>query len=1621
MALPAALPHIFPGQASAHPLYFRFTFPLYSLGEQAYPRCIKASLRLALPPYPLPGSVRRVKFRIKGSLLALSLSLVGCGLFSSTPAPTAKSPAGSPQVIDPAAPPPLLPALALGGFSAQGVAPGCSVQGAGGSAPYASGGPSWRQWVYPNTTNPTPFNYATFSTTLVDSGQNLLEPYPDSSGTTYAANPLIYQEFKPKRLVLSGTLEGTSTTINEVYIDGRGSFGMTYPPNLGYYTFPVNNSFGVNYKKFDTATSFVKDSSGADRIFSGSPWFYPTLNGEQVRLPGNQPIKLEFALSSTVNYTRESIYTNYKDPVTSAIKQGWVVVNMPSQDGVLVVTAQRYVLGSSPTVYPTNGTPITLRMSMQGFNNTADSTASFYLRRELWYRPARGVASGQPFFDWLDTRRDRFSGWNTTDQHLGRATVSVSGAISNVTDLQGPADWNLGAASGTNPSNCLSKTVTVSPDQQTFGISGVAAQQPAPPVSVPDPARNLLLNGEAERDPAKSNEPLNWHKVSGGSVLITPGHANTPTAFGTTSATPTVYRQIIPAASLKPNTPYAFKGWLKGERFNCSVYAVYSAGGVDQPGVAPILVPPSTADWTEVGTTFTTPAAALDLQVEVQGAQNCAIDQLQLGPVTEVDNSTSDSDLIPADQITAAIDATITPPTAFAGSEVDFSGANSVGNALTYTWNFGDGTSQVSDPETSGDAVHTYSTPGYYTAHLTVVDAPTGAVKTADFRLAILPDINDLPSHRIVNVNETINFDVKYPVSNLTYEWSFDDGTLLKGSSVSKKVTQGGFSTYTLRVYNGTLDDDGQRHIVTGDEAKYNAALPPLDGDIATRKITTAGSTTLYDSNAFYADFSFPTDGTNVNIVSYQWDFGDGQQQTTTVPTVTHTYSSTSIYAAIVRVTDNYGRQATLRTAVDRSSLYPQSHIQVCLSELIGTCEWPQPPPIQSFPNPCTSRSAIICSLALQPLEVTQSAIANNLPYLLPIKGTQVLARIWPIGGSSLLPVETSFGSLKAGENVVSAGEQTARVYAFDGLRIPDYVIHILPDEQFDFMSPPLDPQIYQDSQGTDHLLQIVNIRESQITEDDQISFSLPIYAVDASGALLSNLSGKLSAYLKDSGVTAYGNTEIVNGVGQMKIYTRIANIQAGKVRPSAVEIISPNCYNEVATPGGILTPCKSAYGVNSTLSNYYCSMYYAGEYDLLYTFGCASNVTSSEAPKGLFATAAIGQLTAQRTVFNAQGFPLNPAFLNRISLGSTAELRKRIDDYLKRYDGSTVSVVVGLVPFLGDGSDLAIQAYYKYATDKGADPVVVTLAAVGFGVDTFTGAGGEFATGIKTVYKLGGPVSKEMISALVDSVKTKGARESFTIIKDSAGFMLKAAVSRNFTVLEDALALAKEGGGNSIQALGRFAASYKTIDAAFPKLPNRLLLKVAKYGMYAPETAKAMGKCGDECVKSIDATKNILNIKGLNNVGAISKFENSYLSVPNNLPNYVPSSSGKFVKTRMTFRSCKINVSKFLPLGVTDYKATFFAVYPDLKSQVIVHHAIEQQVLKLFPGLFTETEIHDIANLRGIPKFDNPDVHLSLLRKEWNKFYSELNGRIPSKAEVYLKVQEIDEKFGFRFLPVVC
>ena len=101
-----------------------------------------------------------------------------------------------------------------------------------------------------------------------------------------------------------------------------------------------------------------------------------------------------------------------------------------------------------------------------------------------------------------------------------------------------------------------------------------------------------------------------------------------------------------------------------------------------------------------------------------------------------------------------------------------------------------------------------------------------------------------------------------------------------------------------------------------------------------------------------------------------------------------------------------------------------------------------------------------------------------------------------------------------------------------------------------------------------------------------------------------------------------------------------------------------------------------------------------------------------------------------------------------------------------------------------------------------------------------------------------------------------------------------------------------------------------------------------------------------------------------------------------------------------------------------SDYRETFFAAHPELRGYVWVHHSIEQQVLKRYPGLFTETELDALERLRGVPNNLNSEIHLSGIRTRWNEFYRTTPNA--TRQQVIDFAKQLYKEYGKSFAPVM-
>ena len=142
------------------------------------------------------------------------------------------------------------------------------------------------------------------------------------------------------------------------------------------------------------------------------------------------------------------------------------------------------------------------------------------------------------------------------------------------------------------------------------------------------------------------------------------------------------------------------------------------------------------------------------------------------------------------------------------GEEITFDASNSYdpdGTIVSYTWDFGDGTTATGKVVT-----HAYADNGVYTVTLTVKDND-GATDTDTVTATInnVPPTADAGGPYSGYVGEEITFSGSASdpgtADTLTYTWDFGDGTTATGQTVTHVYSAPGNYTVTLTVE----DDDG--------------------------------------------------------------------------------------------------------------------------------------------------------------------------------------------------------------------------------------------------------------------------------------------------------------------------------------------------------------------------------------------------------------------------------------------------------------------------------------------------------------------------------------------------------------------------------------------------------------------------------------------------------------------------------------------------------------------------------------------------------------------------------------------------------------------------------------------
>ncbi|MGB6301566.1 MAG: PKD domain-containing protein, partial [Rivularia sp. (in: cyanobacteria)] len=225
-------------------------------------------------------------------------------------------------------------------------------------------------------------------------------------------------------------------------------------------------------------------------------------------------------------------------------------------------------------------------------------------------------------------------------------------------------------------------------------------------------------------------------------------------------------------------------------------------------------------------------------------------------------------------------------------------------DTLTYTWDFGDGSTTV-----EGETVnHQFADNGTYTVTLTVENAGGSTQQTFTVNVDNVSPVVEALDNQITLQGTTVNFDGSFTDPGIldthTIEWDFGD------SFVATGILEPTHTYATPGTYNVTLtitDSDGASTKDTLIVTVNNAA--PTITELTGNTNINEGDTATFSANA--------TDPGNDNL-TYTWDFGDGSN-TQFGKNVNHKFVDNGTYGVTVTVEDTNGAstQQTLTVQVD--------------------------------------------------------------------------------------------------------------------------------------------------------------------------------------------------------------------------------------------------------------------------------------------------------------------------------------------------------------------------------------------------------------------------------------------------------------------------------------------------------------------------------------------------------------------------------------------------------------------------------------------------------------------------------------------------------------------------------
>ena len=193
---------------------------------------------------------------------------------------------------------------------------------------------------------------------------------------------------------------------------------------------------------------------------------------------------------------------------------------------------------------------------------------------------------------------------------------------------------------------------------------------------------------------------------------------------------------------------------------------------------------------------------------------------------------------------------------------------------------------------------HAFSAPGAYTVVLHVTDDAGVSNSTSTDELQVIvnaPPVASAGTDRSVAIGEVITFDGSGSADAdgrlIARDWDFGDGTAASGETVEYAYAKPG--TFNVRLT--VKDDSGTGTSTVSDQIRVRVNAPPV-AEAGPDQLVTASTIRFDASGSFDADDE---------IVSYLWDFGDGNKGEGVSPE--HVYARPGLYDVRLTVSDASG------------------------------------------------------------------------------------------------------------------------------------------------------------------------------------------------------------------------------------------------------------------------------------------------------------------------------------------------------------------------------------------------------------------------------------------------------------------------------------------------------------------------------------------------------------------------------------------------------------------------------------------------------------------------------------------------------------------------------------------